>query len=64
MDLDPTLTIEYGLYPIFGYFNELSETPAMSNQSESWPPEGWPTNNGKKWIGEWNGRFWAWCNKI
>ena len=57
MDLDPTLTIEYGLYPVFGYFNELSETPAMSNQPGSWPVEGWPSNIGKKWPGEWNGRF-------
>ena len=57
MDKDPTLTIEYGLYPVFGYFNELSETPAMSNVPNSWPTEGWPTKDGKKWAGEWNGRF-------
>lgn len=58
MDLDPTLTIEWGLYPVFGYFNELSETPAMSNRPESWPPAGWPVNGSSlKWPGEWNGRF-------
>lgn len=57
MDEDPSLTIEYGLYPVFGYFNELSETPAMSNRPESWPTQGWPTKNGTKWPGEWNGRF-------
>ena len=57
MDLDPTLTIEYGLYPVFGYFNELSETPAMSNLPDSWPTEGWPASDGTKWPGEWNGRF-------
>ena len=58
MDLDPTLTIEWGLYPVFGYFNELSETPAMSNRPDSWPPAGWPVNgNALKWPGEWNGRF-------
>ncbi|MBU0473726.1 MAG: hypothetical protein KKF62_06140 [Bacteroidetes bacterium] len=57
MDEDPSLTIEYGLYPVFGYFNELSETPAMSNLPDSWPTEGWPTRDGKKWQGEWNGRF-------
>jgi hypothetical protein len=57
MDKDPSLTIEYGLYPVKGYFNELSETPAMSNSSDSWPAEGWPSKDGKKWAGEWNGRF-------
>ena len=31
MDVDPTGTVEYGLYPVFGYFNETSEYPAMSN---------------------------------
>ncbi|MBK7979362.1 MAG: hypothetical protein IPK06_05030 [Ignavibacteriae bacterium] len=57
MDKDKSLTIEYGLYPVFGYFNELSETPAMSNDPNSWPPIGWPTKDGHKWAGEWNGRF-------
>jgi hypothetical protein len=57
MDEDPSLTIEYGLYPVFGYFNELSETPAMSNSEDSWPTEGWPSSSGTKWQGEWNGRF-------
>ncbi len=58
MDKDPTGTIEWGIYPVFGYFNELSETPAMSNLPFSWPPEGWPARgNTTKWPGEWNGRF-------
>lgn len=58
MDTDPTGTIEWGFYPVFGYFNELSETPAMSNRPDSWPPGGWPaTGLSKKWPGEWNGRF-------
>ena len=58
MDMDPTGTIEWGMYPVFGYFNELSETPAMSNRLDSWPPEGWPARgNTTKWPGEWNGRF-------
>ncbi|MCP4311294.1 MAG: hypothetical protein GY790_08535, partial [Bacteroidetes bacterium] len=59
MDKDPTGTIEWGLYPVFGYFNELSETPAMSNLPNSWPPTGWPGPNsgGTIWPGEWNGRF-------
>jgi hypothetical protein len=58
MDRDPTGTVEWGFYPIFGYFNELSEYPAMSNRRESWPTSGWPsTGYTKKWPGEWNGRF-------
>ena len=58
MDMDPTGTVEWGLYPVFGYFDELSETPAMSNRPDSWPPEGWPAfGNQTIWPGEWNGRF-------
>lgn len=58
MDVDPTGTVEWGLYPVFGYFDELSEYPAMSNRSTSWPPAGWPyTNHQLHWPGEWDGRF-------
>jgi hypothetical protein len=58
MDHDPTGTVEWGFYPIFGYFNELSEYPAMSNRVDSWPLGGWPSSGyNKKWPGEWNGRF-------
>ena len=58
MDVDPTGTVEWGLYPAFGYFNELSEYPAMSNRPTSWPPAGWPdTDRLLKWPGEWDGRF-------
>ena len=58
MDFDPTGTVEWGLYPVYGYFNENSETPAMSNREDSWPPGGWPAPNyTTKWPGEWNGRF-------
>ncbi len=58
MDDDPTGTVEWALYPVPGYFNELSETPAMSNRPDSWPPQGWPAREeGLKWPGEWNGRF-------
>lgn len=58
MDRDPTGTIEWGIYPVFGYFNELGEYPAMSNRSDSWPRSGWPSiGYSKKWPGEWNGRF-------
>jgi len=58
MDHDPTGQVEWGLYPVFGYFNTTSETPAMSNDKSSWPTDGWPAANGQlKWPGEWNGRF-------
>jgi hypothetical protein len=58
MDPDPSGTFYWGLYPPFGYFDRLSESPAMSNDATSWPPEGWPmTNHDKKWPGFWNGRF-------
>jgi hypothetical protein len=58
MDTDPTGQIEWGLYPVFGYFNINSEYPAMSNDSLSWPPQGWPaTGDLLKWQGEWDGRF-------
>ncbi len=58
MDLNPDGTVEWGLYPVFGYFNELSETPAMSNLPDSWPVLGWPAyGDNLIWPGEWNGRF-------
>ncbi|MBK7107047.1 MAG: hypothetical protein IPH62_17375 [Ignavibacteriae bacterium] len=58
MDKDPSGTIEWGFYPVFGYFNELSETPAMSNLPDSWPPLGWPAFGDELiWPKEWNGRF-------
>ncbi len=58
MDANEERTVEWALYPVFGYFNELSETPAMSNKPESWPPAGWPSRGFEtKWPGEWNGRF-------
>lgn len=59
MDIsDFTGTLEWALYPVFGYFNVAETTPAMSNKSESWPPAGWPARGDElKWPGVWNGRF-------
>ena len=58
MDLDPTGTVEWGFYPVFGYFNESDEYPAISNLENSWPINGWPSTGFQtKWPGEWNGRF-------
>ncbi|MFA4838138.1 MAG: hypothetical protein WC703_01505 [Candidatus Neomarinimicrobiota bacterium] len=58
MDMDPLGLIKWGLYPVFGYFNENNEYPAMSNLPQSWPPLGWPARGDMLiWPGEWNGRF-------
>ncbi len=58
MDTDPTGTVEWAFYPVFGYFDENSEYPAMSDRPRSWPPNGWPARGRTlKWPGEWDGRF-------
>ncbi|NQT26149.1 hypothetical protein HQ585_12395 [candidate division KSB1 bacterium] len=58
LDLNPEGDIVWGFHAVPGYFNELSETPAISNDSLSWPPGGWPSRGAEtKWPGEWNGRF-------
>jgi len=58
MDTDPTGLIEWGFYPAFGYIDEQSEYPAMSNRPGSWPVLGWPASgDALKWPGEWDGRF-------
>ena len=46
MDLDPVSGFRWGFYPVWGYFNPTSETPAMSNNPDSWPPGGWPGMHG------------------
>ena len=58
MDTNYDNTVEWGLYPVPGYFNETQDYPAMSNKPDSWPYLGWPSaGQQKKWKGEWNGRF-------
>ncbi|MEC9376743.1 MAG: hypothetical protein VYC00_01420 [Candidatus Neomarinimicrobiota bacterium] len=58
MDINPLGTVEWGFYPVFGYFNETGEYPALSNIESSWPIGGWPSTGFEtKWPGEWNGRF-------
>jgi len=58
MDADPTGTLEWGFYPVYGYFNENNEYPAMSNRGGSWPLTGWPSSgDALHWQGEWDGRF-------
>jgi len=54
----PGGTISWALTPVFGYFNELSESPAISIDPATWPTSGWPSRGDNlKWQGEWNGRF-------
>jgi len=58
MDRDPTGQIEWGLHPAPGYMNNSSETPALSNDPNSWPINGWPYSGRLlHWPGEWDGRF-------
>ncbi len=58
MDRPPVGNFFWGFYPCWGYFNELSEYPAMSNKPSSWPVNGWPAKGlARKWPGEWDGRF-------
>ena len=51
MDTDPTGQVEWGFYPVFGYFNETSEYPALSRLPDSWPTAGWPSSSGPIWPG-------------
>ncbi|NQT25322.1 hypothetical protein HQ585_08205 [candidate division KSB1 bacterium] len=58
IDMSPDGTVEWGFQPVFGYFNVSSESPAMSTDPNSWPPEGWPsTGLERQWAGQWKGRF-------
>ena len=57
VDLNQNGDIQWTLYATDGYFEPTSLTPAMSNDSNSWPTE-WPsTGLETKWPGEWDGRF-------
>ena len=52
MDTDPTGQVEWGFYPVFGYFNENNEYPAwVSRIPESWPTAGWPLPREKSGLG-------------
>ncbi|OGB99220.1 hypothetical protein A2V82_06305 [candidate division KSB1 bacterium RBG_16_48_16] len=54
----PDGTTSWAFTPVFGYFNDLAESPAISTDSFSWPTAGWPARGDElKWPGEWNGRF-------
>lgn len=58
LDRDANGDIVWGFHAVPWYFNELSESPAISNDPNSWPTAGWPSRGFEtKWPGEWNGRF-------
>ncbi len=58
VDTDLLGNFQWGLWPCWGYFNDLYETPAMSNKPRSWPTAGWPAKGRNlKWPGEWDGYF-------
>ena len=58
MDQNSTGTLDWGFYPVFGYFNPNQDYPAMSDDPNTWPTLGWPsTGNDLHWQGYWDGRF-------
>ncbi len=58
LDRNDAGDIVWGWYAVPGYSNELSESPAVSDDPFSWPVGGWPSRGDeKKWPDEWNGRF-------
>ena len=56
MDVNLEGSTTWGFHPASGYFRETSEYPAMSNRQETWPTEGWPSNEGLIGAGQWFGR--------
>ena len=58
VDKNDAGTVNWTLQPVEGYFNPSQNYPAMSDDPDSWPLEGWPyTGSEKQWQGEWDGRF-------
>ena len=58
MDHNFTNTLDWGFYPVFGYFNSYQDYPAMSDDEDTWPIGGWPSvGQQTQWDGYWDGRF-------
>ena len=58
MDQNTLGTLDWGFYPVFGYFNPYQDYPAMSDDPNTWPTAGWPSQgNDLQWGGYWDGRF-------
>lgn len=52
---DPSTGITYGWWPLPGYANPYSSTPARSDEQTTWPAH-WP-DRPSDWDGSWNGFF-------
>ncbi|HEX3074223.1 MAG TPA: hypothetical protein VHP30_11480, partial [Ignavibacteriales bacterium] len=52
---DPSTGITYGWWPLPGYANPYSSTPARSDEQRTWPAH-WP-DRPPDWDGSWNGFF-------
>ena len=58
MDHNFTNTLDWGFYPVFGYFDSYQDYPAMSDDEDTWPSIGWPSvGQDTHWEGYWDGRF-------
>ena len=57
MDEDELGLVKWGFHPVFGYVNSYQDSPALSDDPNTWP-SAWPsTGTMTKWPGEWDGRF-------
>ena len=57
MDEDELGLVKWGFHPVFGYVNSFQDSPALSDDPNTWP-SAWPsTGTMTKWPGEWDGRF-------
>ncbi len=59
-DKDPNTGLVWGFYPVPGYCNPNFDTPALSDEPNSWPVTVWPDH--PDWVDaegniEWNGFF-------
>lgn len=56
-DENPENGVVWNLQPVPGYCNWYNDTPAMSDNPDSWPLDGWPSpRGGKMGHGQWWGR--------
>jgi hypothetical protein len=52
---DPSTGVTYGWWPLPGYFNPYNDSPARSDDPDTWPPV-WP-DRPIDWNNSWNGFF-------
>ena len=57
MDQNTLKTLDWGFFPVFGYFNSYQDYPAMSDDPNTWPST-WPHLEEPDYRkGAWDGRF-------